>query len=195
LQVSVEGEPAEPLTPKLRGQIILWSVAPHAEGVAVSLEAAERAHFLRTCDDVSLIWLAAIFAAALFWVPRSELVVCIVIVLVILGALLLIALQLSGRWREGAQMFASTMPAPQTRVRIDETGLTLGSTTTPWGSLKAVGLNLRKARRAYRQYFRRYYVDRLLLDTAHGRVTLDAAAITQGQKIVDTIFNRLSSPD
>jgi hypothetical protein len=76
-------------------------------------------------------------------------------------------------------------------VRIDAGGLTIGSATTPWSALTLTRVNLRKVRRAYAS-FRNYYVEQLLLDIGGRPVVLDAAAITHGQEIADTIFNRLN---
>ena len=186
----LEGGSTVPLTPKLNGKVLLSAVSPPAEGVAVGLDAAQRAHLVRSGRDWGILWLAALLGGTLFFVPRDQLVACIFIVLATLGGLLLIALRLSENWREEARMSAD-MPAPGTPVRVDHTGLTIGPVTTPWQSLKLASVNLRKVRSPNGQMFRRYYVDRLLLDTDAGRVALDGAAITQGQRIVDVIFNRL----
>jgi hypothetical protein len=176
---TIEGEPAVPLTQKINRRIIIRSALPPAAGVALSLDAAERAHVVRTCRDIGFLGLAAILGGAIFFVPRDQIVTCIFIVLATLGALLLVAVRLSARWREEARMFSADMPAPGTPVSIDDTGLTLA------------GVNLRKVRSVNGQMFHRYYVDRLLLDTDGGRIALDGAAITQGQQIVDATFNRL----
>lgn len=178
----------------MRGQILLWSVAPQAEGVAVDLDTAQRVHVWRTCNDVSLQWLALILGGSLFFVPRDELVTCIFIVLAILGFLLVAAWFFSVRWREHAETVVGDMPAPGTPVRVDEAGLTIGSTTTPWPALKLVRVNLRKARRSYAS-FRRYDVEQLVRDVAGKRVVLDAPAVTNGQELADTIFNRLNPDD
>jgi hypothetical protein len=191
LQARIEGGSVVPLTPKLNGQVIVWSAFPPASGVALSLDAAQRAHVVRTCRDMGFVALAAVLGAALFFVPRDELVTCIVVVLATLGVLLLIAAGLSERWRKDAEMFAADMPAAGTPVRIDDTGLTIGPVTTRWESLKLASVSLRKVRSVNGQMFRRYFVDQVLLDTDGGRVALDGAAITQGQRIVDTIFTRL----
>jgi hypothetical protein len=194
LQTRIESGEIEQLTPKMRGQILLWSVVPQAQGVAVDLDAAQRVHVLRTCNDVSLLVLAVMLGGALFFVPRDELVACIFIVLATLGTVLLMAWFFSTRWREHAETVVGDMPAPGTPVRIDDNGLTIGSTTTPWPALKLTRVNLRKARRSYAS-FRRYYVEQLVLDVGGKRVVLDAAAITHGQEIADTIFNRLGPAD
>jgi hypothetical protein len=191
LQTRIESGEIEQLTPKMHGKILLWSVVPQAEGVAVDLGTAQRVHFLRSCNDVSLLVLAVMLgAAALFLVPRDEVVASIVIVLATLGTVALMAWFFSVRWREHAETVVGDMPAPGTPVRIDDSGLTIGSTTTPWQDLTLTRVNLRKARRSYAS-FRRYYVEQLVLDVGGKRVVLDAAAITHGQEIADTIFNRL----
>ena len=97
----------------------------------------------------------------------------------------------TARWREHAETVVGDMPAPGTPVRIDDNGLTIGSATTPWSALKLTRVNLRKVRRTYAS-FRNDYVEQLLLDIAGRPVALDAAAITHGQQIADTIFNRLN---
>ena len=100
----------------------------------------------------------------------------------------------SVRWRKHAETVVGDMPPPGTPVRIDDSGLTVGSTTTPWPALKLMRVNLRRVLRTYAS-FRRYYVEQLLLDVAGKRVVLDAAAITHGEEIADTIFNRLNPDD
>src|ERR1043166_2816662 len=149
----------------MRGQILLASVVPQAEGVAVDLGTARREHFMRPCGDGSLLALAVVLGGALFFVDRDQLVACIVIVLAILGALALMAWFVSARWREHAETVIGDMPPPGTPVGIDADGLTIGSATTPWPALKLTCVNLRKERRAYAS-FRRYYVEQLLLDVA-----------------------------
>lgn len=193
LLARLEGGSVVPMTPKLNGQILLSAVSPMppAEGVAVSLDAAQWAHVVRSGRDWGLLVVAALLGGTLFFVPRDQLVACIVIVLATLGVAFLIALRQSEKWREEARMSAADMPAPGTPVRIDDTGLTIGSVTTPWQSLKLASVSLRKVRSPNGQLFRRYYVDQLLLDTEAGRVALDGAAITHGQHIVDAIFNKL----
>ena len=77
-----------------------------------------------------------------------------------LGTVLLMAWFFSTRWREHAETVVGDMPPPGTPVRIDNQGLTIGSTTTPWPALTLMRVNLRKARRTYAS-FRRYYVEQL----------------------------------
>ena len=87
LQIRIESGEIEQLTPMIRGQILLWPVVPQAEGAAVGLNAAQRVHVWRTCNDFSLHWLALILSGALFLVPRDQLASCIFIVLATLGTL------------------------------------------------------------------------------------------------------------
>lgn len=194
LQIRIQSGEIKQLTPQIRGEILLWPVVPQAEGVAVDLNAAQRVHVWRTCNDLSLRWIALILGGALFFVPRDELVSCIFIVLATLGTLVVMAWFFSVRWRKHAETVVGDMPPPGTPVRIDDSGLTVGSTTTPWPALKLMRVNLRRVLRTYAS-FRRYNVEQLLLDVAGKRVVLDAAAITHGEEIADTIFNRLIPDD
>jgi hypothetical protein len=190
LQAQIESGEIEQFTPDMRRATSL-SVVPQAQGVAVGLGTAHRENFMRTCRDLHLPALAVMLGGALFFAPRDELVACIVVVLAILGIVALKARSLSARWRERAETVAGDMPAPGTPVRIGADGLTIGSATTPWPSLKLTRVNLRRARRRY-YHPPRYWVEQLRLDIAGRPVVLDAAAITHGQEIADTILNRLN---
>ena len=194
MQTRIESGAIEQLTPKMRHQTLLWSLVKEAEGVAVDLGTAQREHFMRTCRDTSLLIVAGMLGGTLFLVPRDQVVTCFFIVLAIIGTLASMAWFFSARWREHAETVAGDMPAPGTPVRIGADGLTIGSNTAPWSDLEVKRVNLRKARRTYAS-FRRYYVEQLLLHVAGRPVVLDAAAITHGQQIVNTIFNRLVPED
>ena len=190
MQARIESGEIEQFTPDMRRVTRLWSVVPQAQGVAVDLGTAQREHFMRTCRRLGLPAVAVMLGGVLFFVPRDELVACIVVVLGVVVILALIALSLSARWREDAETVVGDMPAPGTPVRIDADGLTIGSATTPWPSLKLTRVNLGKVRSRYGT--RGYWVEQLLFDIAGRPLVLDAAAITHGQEIVDTIFDRLS---
>ena len=74
MQARIEGGEIEQLTPKLRDKILRWSVVARAEGVVVSRDAAQRAHFLRFCKDVGFPMLAVILGGFPFLVPRDAFV-------------------------------------------------------------------------------------------------------------------------
>jgi hypothetical protein len=157
----------------------------------VTLDAAQREHVRLGCHE-SGVWVwTVVLGPVVFIAPRGDYVwILLSYLTLIIGLLLAIALR-SNRWRRHTETLVADMPAPGTPVRVDPNGLTVGSTTTPWSALKLVLVYLRAARPSPRYRFRSH-VQQLVLDVAGKQVVLDAVAITHGQEIVDTIFNRLS---
>lgn len=180
------------VSPTTRDRIMLWSVVPQAEGVAVTLDAAQREHVRLGCHE-SGVWVWTVLFAPVLFLPLRDFdyVLCLLIFVTLISGLLLAIGLRSNRWRRHTETLVADMPAPATPVRVDANGLTVGSTTTPWSALKLVLVYLRAARPSPRYRFRSH-VQQLVLDVAGKQVVLDAVAITHGQEIVDTIFNRLS---
>ena len=132
LQIRNERAGSEQLTPIFRakiGKIMLWSVVPQAEGVAVTLDAAQREHVRRSCRNSGL-WVFAVILGVLLLFPPRDFVFYIVIMLAAVVGVLLMAGFRSNRWRKHAETVVADMPAPGTSAST-RTGLTVGSITSP----------------------------------------------------------------
>jgi hypothetical protein len=95
-------------------------------------------------------------------------------------------------WSRGIAQHLAPLPPPGTLVQVaGESGLTVGTTQTPWDALRIEAVELRMFSVPTNFYRTRYRVDRMTLATPAGTVVLDPIAIERGQAIVDTIWRHL----
>lgn len=201
ISVSTNGNPPRDLDVESIS-VLRLETATEASGRILGPGATARAHLWRSLREGSFYWRVGFLAFAVFLLiadvpprpkPWDALLFMAFLIWVLIEAV--VRIERSVAWSRAVAQHLAALPPAGTRVQVtDEGGLTVGSTVTPWQSLRIEEARLRKFYVWTNFERRRSRVDRLKLATLDGSVVLDPIAIESGQTIVDTIWRRLEMP-
>jgi hypothetical protein len=172
--------------------------ASEASGRIRDGAAVARAHLWRSLREGWLIFDVSMVAGLIFlaWaaVPRAKPWEVLLVIAFAAYAAIRVAIRTahSMEWSRGIAQRLAALPSSGTLVQVaDESGLTVGTTQTPWDELRMEAVALRMFSIPTNFDRTRYRVDGMTLATRGGSVVLDPIAIERGQTIVDTIWRRL----
>ena len=184
----VDGQPERVSLSEIRDQIDL-SAATDALGTTLSAADARRAAIRRLIAQPRLVVLAIVLAVGPIVVLVREGIHAGLfgVVMFTLAGLALLALYLGLHWPAVPAPAFAALPPAGTRVRVSRDGLTVADRTAPWDAVHLYAAGLRRRGR----YVTTYVIEHLKLAAGGETIVLSAGAVTNGQQIVDTIFERL----
>ena len=85
----------------------------------------------------------------------------------------------------------AALPAPGTRIRADQRGLTIGGDFAPWDGLKACAVEMTSMRG---RNVRRYFLRRILVRGSGIDCAIEISLIGNGPALVSEVYRRLCRP-
>lgn len=188
LLILVDGQPERLSLSEIREQIDIHPVQD-AQGTTLSAGDARRAQVGRLVGNPKLALLAFVLIAGpvLVIVREGSETERFGMALFMLGGLALLALYAYLHWPRAPAPTFATLPPAGTVIRAGRDGLTVADTTSSWDVVHLYAAGLRRSGR----YVPSYVVEHLKLATGAETIVISAAALTRGQEVVDTIFDRL----
>jgi len=194
MRVTINDRPADWLTDGQEKDVRLASTWAVIEGSVLdsSVAAAKvlfRWRIVCVCF-VAFVWLVLFVMAALARPDDRTFMGNLALVLAVLTPL---ALWLA-YWIKRERLYASlpertrASPATGTSVRVDGSGVTIGSRSAAWNEVAIDGVDLARVTGAHG--YRAYYVKRLHLRLNEVPFVLDKSLLDEGVAIVDEIYRR-----
>jgi hypothetical protein len=114
--------------------------------------------------------LAIVFPLAMIWVYRNK----------------------RARWLAHEPERIASLPAPGTRIRVDQRGLTVGDTFAPWADLTAYAVEMTSMRGRYGRAA--YFLRRVLVRGSDIDCAIDISLIGNGPALISEVYRRLCRP-
>ncbi len=96
------------------------------------------------------------------------------------------------RWLAREPERIAALPAPGTRIRADQRGLTVGDTFAAWGDLRAYAVEMTSMRGRYGRAA--YYLRRVFVRGQHIDCAIDISRIGNGRALISEVYRRLCRP-